>query len=214
VVDAKGNLILADQQMMLYAKDVLKLIPGAKIIYDAMSSNTLAADIIKNGGKPILTNAKHAHSNRTWRKEGAELAGEMTGNFYFKDRWFGFDDALYSAARLLEIVSHKDAPTTDVFAELPSREHNEYYTIPMSAEDAVKFVTKLAEVAIFPEGKVTSIDCLRVDFKDGLGVAVPSQLTAAVEFRFEADNEEALARIKNGFKQFMVVSKPGMKIPF
>ena len=214
VVDCKGNVIWPDKQMMLYAKDVLKLIPGAKIIYDPMCSNQLTDEISKYGGQPIMIKTGHTFLRQAMKREGANLAGEMSGHILFNDRWFGFDDAIYTAARMVEILSADARASSAVFADLPTREHDLNYTLPMTAIDAVKFIARLAELAIFPEGKITCMDCLRVDFADGWGIARPSKSMPGVVLRFEADNKEALIRIRDGFKQYMTDAKPGMKIPF
>ena len=120
LVDNKGNVIWADRQMILYSRDVLSRKPGAKIIFDVKCSSLLPKDISEHGGEPIMSRTGHSFIKNKLKETDAELGGEMSGHIFFKDRWYGFDDALYTAARLLEIISKTDKTCAEIFAELPS----------------------------------------------------------------------------------------------
>ncbi|MBL1260861.1 MAG: phosphomannomutase/phosphoglucomutase [Thiotrichaceae bacterium] len=214
VVDSSGHIIWPDRQMMLYAADVLSRNPGAKIIYDIKCSNHLGKVIEQHGGKPLMWKTGHSLIKAKMKETGALLAGEMSGHIFFKERWYGFDDGIYTGARLLEILTHSDAVPKDLFATLPESYSTPELQVKMVEGEHHAFIKRfLAEVS-FDDGEVTTIDGMRVDFGDGWGLVRASNTTPCLVIRFEADNEEALRRIQGMFKAAMLKIAPDLVIPF
>ncbi len=214
VVDGEGNIIWPDRQMMLFAADVLSRHPGADIIYDVKCSKHLASEIVKYGGRPVMWKTGHSLIKAKIRETGAQLAGEMSGHIFFKDRWFGFDDAIYSAARLLEILSADSRSAAEVFAALPNSVNTPELNVMLMEGENFTFIEKLLSHANFQDGKITTIDGLRVDFSHGWGLVRASNTTPSLVLRFEADNEQALQEIQGKFKKTMLEIEPEMSLPF
>lgn len=214
VVTPLGKVIWADRQMMLYARDVLSRNPGAEIIYDIKCTTNLAKIIEHAGGKPIMWKTGHSLVKAKLKETGALLAGEMSGHIFFKERWYGFDDALYTAARLLEILSKEDRPVDDVFNELPDNINTPELNIKTAEGENHPLVDKLVAKAHFPNAAVTTIDGLRVDYEDGFGLVRASNTTPCLVLRFEAENETALKRIQNDFRDLILSQAPDVEIPF
>ena len=214
VVTAEGAIIWPDRQMMLYAADVLSRNPGATIIYDVKCTRNLATAISQHGGTPLMWKTGHSLIKAKMRETGALLAGEMSGHIFFKERWFGFDDALYTAARLLEILSHDARAPSAVFAELPETVNTPELKLEMQEGEHFKLMERLQKSAHFPGAKLTTIDGIRADFADGWGLARPSNTTPTVVIRFEAENKEALARIQKQFRDLILSLDPTLTLPF
>ncbi len=214
VVDSNGKIIWPDRQMMLFAKDVLAGKPGAEIIYDVKCSRHLADQITKYGGRPTMWKTGHSLMKAKLKETAAKLAGEMSGHIFFNDRWFGFDDALYSAARLIEILSRDTRSSAEVFADFPDSINTPELNVALEEGENVKFMKSLIASAKFGNGKITDIDGLRVDFPDGWGLVRASNTTPSLVIRFEADTEAALHRIQEQFKQPMKKIKPDIALPF
>jgi phosphomannomutase / phosphoglucomutase len=214
VVTASGNVIWADRQMMLYAQDVLSRNPGAEIIYDVKCTTNLHKVIEAAGGKATMWKTGHSFVKAKLKESGAQLAGEMSGHIFFKERWYGFDDATYTAARLLEILS-KDSRNADaIFNALPDSINTPELQLSTAEGENHPLVDKLVAAANFPNAKVTTIDGLRVDFEDGFGLVRASNTTPCLVFRFEATNEAALSRIQTDFRQLLAAQAPEAKPPF
>ncbi|MCF6202524.1 MAG: phosphomannomutase/phosphoglucomutase [Methylococcaceae bacterium] len=214
VVDSKGNIIWPDRQMMLFAKDVLTLKPGSEIIYDVKCSRHLGEQIIKNGGRPLMCKTGHSFMKAKIKETGAALAGEMSGHIFFNDRWFGFDDALYAASRLIEILSADTRNSADVFADFPDSINTPEILIELSEEESLHIMDKIFAEQKFSGGKIIKIDGMRVEFTDGWGLVRTSNSLPALTLRFEADNTEALQRIQSKFKALLVKVKPDIALPF
>ncbi len=214
VVDSSGKIIWPDRQMMLFAKDVLSGKPGAEIIYDVKCSRHLAEQISKHGGTPTMWKTGHSLMKAKLKETGAKLAGEMSGHIFFNDRWFGFDDALYSAARLIEILSKDSRSSAEVFADFPDSINTPELNVALNEGENFSFIEKLTAAAKFSDAKIITIDGLRVDFQDGWGLVRASNTTPSLVLRFEADNESALRRIQEQFKQLMTKIKPDIVLPF
>ena len=214
VVTAEGAIIWPDRQMMLYAADVLSRNPGATIIYDVKCTRNLATAISQHGGAPLMWKTGHSLIKAKMRETGALLAGEMSGHIFFKERWFGFDDALYTAARLLEILSHDARAPSAVFAELPETVNTPELKLEMQEGEHFKLMERLQKSAHFPGAKLTTIDGIRADFADGWGLARPSNTTPTVVIRFEADNQTSLERIQKQFRDLMLSLDPTLTLPF
>lgn len=215
VIDDKGEVLWADRQMMLYARDVLSRKPGAKVIFDVKSSRNLASVIEEAGGEAIMWKTGHSFIKNKMADTGAELAGEMSGHIFFKERWYGFDDALYSAARLLEIIANQKLSSSELFATLPNSLSTPEINIHFEEDGAQhEFMKKFTSVVDFPNAKITTIDGIRADYKNGWGLVRASNTTPSLVIRFEADNEDVIENIKNDFRQQMLKTDSAIKLPF
>jgi phosphomannomutase/phosphoglucomutase len=214
IVTPEGKVIWADRQMMLYARDVLSRNPGAKIIFDVKCTTNLPKVIAEAGGEPIMWKTGHSFVKAKLKETGGLLAGEMSGHIFFKERWYGFDDALYTAARLLEILAKDTRPVDEIFNELPDNVNTPELKLNTAEGEQHTLVKKLVEHANFPDGKLTTIDGLRVDFADGFGLARASNTTPCVVIRFEASNQNALTRIQDQFRALIKSQAPDAVLPF
>ncbi|MEQ1600883.1 MAG: phosphomannomutase/phosphoglucomutase [Methylophilaceae bacterium] len=214
VVTKDGSIIYPDRQLMLFAEDVLKREPGATIIFDVKSTRNLTPWIAARGGKPLLWKTGHSLVKAKMKETGAALAGEMSGHTFFKERWYGFDDGLYSGARLLEILSRFDNPSA-VLNSLPDSVSTPEQHIQMQEGEPHTLIAHLQATAKF-EGatEVITIDGLRVEYADGFGLMRPSNTTPVVVLRFEADSEVALQRIQAQFKALILAAAPQVNLPF
>ncbi len=214
VVDSAGNIIWPDRQMMLFAKDVLTLKPGAEIIYDVKCSRHLGEQIVKNGGRPLMCKTGHSFMKAKIKETGAALAGEMSGHIFFNDRWFGFDDALYAASRLIEILSADTRNSAEVFTDFPNSINTPEIIINLSEQESLEIMGKLFAEQNFKDGKIIKTDGMRVEFTDGWGLVRTSNSLPALTLRFEADSTEALQRIQSQFKALLVKVKPDIALSF
>ena len=214
VVTPTGNVIWADRQMMLYAQDVLSRNPGAEIVYDIKCTTNLHKIIEQAGGKATMWKTGHSFIKAKLKESGALLAGEMSGHIFFKERWYGFDDATYTAARLLEILAKDGRPADEIFNALPDNINTPELNLTTAEGENHPLVDKLVAAADFPGAKITTIDGLRVDFEDGFGLVRASNTTPCLVFRFEATNEEALQRIQDDFRKLVASQAPGAELPF
>lgn len=215
VVDATGKVIWPDRQMMLFSEDILERHPGATIIYDVKCSRHLGEYIKNHGGKPIMWKTGHSLVKAKMRETNALLAGEMSGHIFFKERWYGFDDALYSASRLLEILSRKKESPLQIFESLPDSINTPELTLLFDDENKQRqFMQFFLETAQFSEAEISTIDGIRVDFSDGWGLVRPSNTTPSLVIRFEAETDLALNRIKDVFRAQLLEVDPDIKLPF
>jgi len=214
VVAADGRVIWPDRVLMLYAMDILERNPGGQIIYDVKCTRHLDALIREHGGEPLMWKTGHSFIKAKIRQTGALLAGEMSGHIFIKERWYGFDDALYAAARLLEVLGKDDRSSTEVFAELPDSVNTPELNIEMREGEPPVFIDKLLENAHFEGASVSTIDGLRADYEDGWGLVRASNTTPVLVLRFEADNDAALKRIMADFRRVMLQVNPALSMPF
>ena len=214
VVDSDGNIIWPDRQMMLYAIDVLSRQAGADIIYDVKCTRNLAKVIAKHGGKPVMAKTGHSLIKAKMKQIDAELAGEMSGHIFFKERWFGFDDALYTASRLLEIVTAEFRPTAEIFADLPDSVSTPELNISLQEGENIAFIEQLQSQSQFEDANIITIDGMRVEFQDGWGLVRASNTTPSLVLRFEADDEQSLERIKQVFREQMLIINAELNLPF
>jgi phosphomannomutase/phosphoglucomutase len=214
VVTKDGSIIFPDRQLMLFAQDVLSRNPGAEIIYDVKCSRHVASYVRAHGGRPTMCRTGHSLVKAKLKETGAPLAGEMSGHVFFKERWYGFDDGLYTGARLLEILSRVADPQALLHA-LPDSPTTPELQLKTAEGENVRLVDELRRTARF-EGatEVITIDGVRVEYPDGFGLARPSNTTPVVVIRFEADTNEALARIQDDFRRAILAVKPGAELPF
>ena len=214
VVTKRGKIIYPDRQLMLFAADVLERNPGAEIIFDVKSTRNLFRWIRERGGKPTMCKTGHSFIKKKLQETGAPLAGEMSGHMFFKERWYGFDDALYAGARLLEILSRHEN-VSSVLERLPDAVSTPELHVKTAEGENYTLIDKLKETARFDGAEeLITIDGLRVEYTDGFGLARPSNTTPLVVLRFEADNEAALKRIQEDFRRALTVVKAGIQLPF
>lgn len=213
VVTKDGEIIYPDRQLMLFAADVLSRVPGGQIIYDVKCTRNLAPWIRQHGGEPVMWNTGHALVKAKLKETGAPLAGEMSGHMFFKERWYGFDDGLYTGVRLLEILS-RSPDANAVLKALPDAISTPELNIKMAEGEPVALVEKLKTATFAGEVERITIDGLRVEFADGFGLARSSNTTPVVVLRFEADSVEAIARIQGEFRRALEAARPGIALPF
>ncbi len=214
VVTKDGEIIFPDRQLMLLAKDVLSRNPGAEIIYDVKSTRLLAPWIERHGGKPTIWKTGHSLIKAKLKETGALLAGEMSGHTFFKERWYGFDDALYGGARLLEVLS-KEHDANRALKSLPNAPSTPELHWKLEEGEPHALVAKLQASKPFPGAeRVLTIDGVRVEYADGFGLARASNTTPVIVIRFEADNLAALERIKRDFRAALQPLKPNAPLPY
>lgn len=214
VVTPKGEIIWADRLMMLYARDLLSRTPGADIIFDIKCSRELAKTISANGGRPLMWRTGHSLIKAKMKETGAPLAGEMSGHIFFADRWYGFDDGAYAAARLLEILSLESGDADQTFSQLKTGKTTPEIQIPSTDKEKFILVEKLQAQAEAFGGSATTIDGLRVDFEDGWGLLRASNTTAILVARFEGRDDAALKRISSLFREQLLAIDPTLQLSF
>ena len=213
VVTASGDIIWPDKLMMLFAQDILGRNPGADIIYDVKCSRHLNSLISENGGRPIMWKTGHSHIKSKLKSTGALLGGEFSGHICFGERWYGFDDAIYSAARLLEIIAAEGKTVEELFAAFPATISTPEIKVPTTDSEKFKIIERLAAEADFGDGTITDIDGLRVDYPDGWGLIRASNTSPVLTLRFEADAQSGLDRIRDLFQDQLSALDPSLKIP-
>lgn len=213
VVTNHGDIIWPDRQLILFAEEVLANHPGATIIYDVKCTYHLAFMIRKYGGNPLMWKTGHSFIKSKLAETNAKLAGEMSGHLFFNDRWYGFDDALYAGARLLNIVANESRSVSELFNDIPDSVNTPELKIHVTDDEKFLLMQRLIESAQF-DADVITIDGLRVNFADGWGLVRPSNTTPCLVLRFEADNHSVLKRIQDHFRQLLLTVKPELLLPF
>ena len=210
VVREKGEIIYPDMQMILFSQQVLKRKQGSKIVYDVKCSKLLPESITKNGGVPIISKTGHSFIKNKIRQVSAALGGEMSGHIFFNDRWPGFDDAIYSGARMLEIISIQEEGV-DLFDSLPQLTSTPEINIETEDEKKFGYVEEFKSLMNFPEADVLDIDGVRVEFDYGWGLLRASNTSPVLVLRFEAINEDNLEKIKEKFRNVLGKIDPQLK---
>ncbi|ACV27629.1 phosphomannomutase/phosphoglucomutase [Kangiella koreensis] len=214
VIDNQGNVIWTDRLMMLFAMDVLSRKNGAEIIYDVKCTRHLPEIIKKHGGHPIIWKTGHSLMKAKMQETGAQLGGEGSGHIYFKERWYGFDDALYAAARLLEILGKDPRSLAEVFEPLPQSLETEEINVPVADKIKFKLIEVLIKKAQFGEGRISTIDGIRVEYPDRWLLARASNTTPSIVVKFEADSSDALEQVKTLLREQLLAIAPKLKINF
>jgi phosphomannomutase/phosphoglucomutase len=215
VVTRKGDIIWPDRLLMLFAKSLLAHHPGAKIIYDVKCTSHLATLIKEYGGEPIMWKTGHSLIKAKLAETQALLAGEMSGHIFFRDRWYGFDDAIYAGARLLEILAHENDDMDALFDKIPDSVNTPELKILVQDENKFRLMDRLIASANFNTAQqVMTIDGLRVNFADGWGLIRPSNTTPCLVMRFEANSQKVLEKIQDMFREFILAVEPGLVLPF
>ncbi len=216
VVTRTGEIVYPDRLLMLFAMDVLSRNPGATIIYDVKCTGRLQPLILQHGGSPIMWRTGHSLIKAKMRETSAQLAGEMSGHFFFSERWYGFDDGIYSAARLLEILAGDlEGRTADeILATLPKGVSTPELKIELREGEHYRFIEAFKAKSSFDGARLTTIDGVRADWSDGWGLVRASNTTPVLVLRFEADNEPALKRIQNTFREQLLAVDKSLSLPF
>ena len=214
VVTSTGEIIYSDRLMMLFTTDVLSRVPGSTIIYDVKCTGHLHHVIEEAGGKGMMYKTGHSLIKNKMREVNAPFAGEMSGHFFFKERWYGFDCGIYSACRLLEILAADERDPAEVLSSLPNSISTPELKLHMQEGENHAFVAEMQEKARFSDARITTIDGVRADFADGWGLVRASNTTPILVLRFEGDTEESLQRIKDVFRQQMLAINNELKMPF
>lgn len=214
VVTRSGEIIFPDRLLMLFARDVLSRAPGATIIYDVKCTGHLAGQILRNGGSPVMWKTGHSLIKAKMRETEAELAGEMSGHFFFRERWYGFDDGIYAAARLLEIIAADERPAQEIFDDLPKGASTPELKVEMKEGEHYAFISRFVAEASFEGARISTIDGVRADWPDGWGLVRSSNTTPSLVLRFDADDEEALKRIQEIFREQLLAVDPRLNLPF
>src|SRR5690606_38279144 len=214
VVTKSGQIIWPDRQLILYAQDVLSRQPGATIIFDVKCSRHVARAIEAAGGTPLMGQTGHSLIKAKLAETGAPLAGEMSGHIFFKERWYGFDDGLYTGARLLEILSTHEDPSA-VLESLPQDISTPELKLEMQEGEPHALIKRLQKEGRFPQAaSLNTIDGVRAEYADGFGLARASNTTPVIVLRFEGDTSQALERIQSEFRQALSSLAPGIALPF
>lgn len=214
VVTAEGKVIWPDRLMMLFAKEVASRHPGKPIIFDVKCSRFLPLAIAEAGGVPLMWKTGHSLIKAKIKETGAVLAGEMSGHIFFADRWYGFDDGVYSACRLLELLSRETVSPTEVFNRLPDSVNTPELQVQVEEGQQHRIIERLQKAMKIPGAVIHTLDGVRAEFEDGWGLARASNTTPVIVLRFEADDEAGLERIQNSFRESLLQVAPGLKLPF
>jgi phosphomannomutase/phosphoglucomutase len=214
IVTNEGEIICPDRLLLLFAKDILQRHKNAEIIFDVKCSRHLTSFINQNGGKPIMWKTGHSLIKAKMQETGALLAGEMSGHIFFKERWYGFDDGIYAAARLLEIFAAQRRTSNDLFNTLPDSINTPELKLAVSDEKKWTLLELLKKHAFFINADINVIDGIRVDYEDGWGLIRVSNTTPNLILRFEADSYAGLERIQKIFRQQLLNIDGDLKLPF
>ncbi len=213
VITSSGHIIWPDRLMMLFAKDILSRHPGGKIVFDVKCSYHLPAIIEAHHGVPIMCPTGHSLVKSKMKAVDALIAGELSGHIFFKENWFGFDDGLYSACRLLDILAKQSLSLDALFADIPDSVNTPEIKISLADDQKFAFVEHLKQAGQFGQAKIIDIDGIRVEFEDGWGLLRASNTTPCLVARFEANNAEALKRIQFLFKEQLNTVNKSFKTP-
>ncbi|WP_424484115.1 phosphomannomutase/phosphoglucomutase [Pseudomonas sp.] len=214
VVTNTGTIVYPDRLLMLFAKDVVSRNPGADIIFDVKCTRRLTPLISGYGGRPVMWKTGHSLIKKKMKETGALLAGEMSGHIFFKERWFGFDDGIYAAARLLEILSQDRRDAEHVFSAFPNDISTPEINIEVTEQSKFSIIERLQRDGVWGEGNITNLDGVRVDYPKGWGLVRASNTTPVLVLRFEAETEQELERIKEVFRAQLYSVVPDLDLPF
>ena len=214
IVTADGEMIYPDRAMILFARDLLERDPGATVIYDVKCSGHLPQAIEEAGGKPLMWKTGHSLVKAKMKEVGAPLAGEMSGHFFFGEPWYGFDDAIYAAAKLLQILADMPGTPTEILNGLPNSVSTPELKVQMQEGETFRFIQAFREQSDFTDGEVSNIDGVRVDWPYGWGLVRSSNTTPVLVLRFDADSAENLEKIKDTFRRQMLAVDDSLDLPF
>lgn len=213
-VTPKGQIIWPDRLLMLFAKDIVSRNPGADVIFDVKCTRELNSLVSSYGGRPIMWKTGHSNMKSKMQETGALIGGELSGHIFIKDRWYGFDDGMYAAARLLEIMTLRDQDIDSLFESFPMLPATPEIKIAVAEEDKFSIIEQLIQSGDFQNGKPITIDGLRVDFPKGWGLVRASNTSAALTLRFEAETDGVLEQLQQLFKRELLKVDDSLNIPF
>ena len=214
VVDGQGVPVRPEHLLMKLAADILQRNPGSDVVYDVKSSRHLAGFILAQGGRPVMWRSGHTRMKEKMRETGALVGGEYAGHFYIRERWSGSDDAVYVAARLLEVFADDGRPVQAQVEELPHGVDTPEYQLPLAEGESARLMQAIVAQASFPEARLVDLDGLRVEFPDAWGLVRASNTLPSLTFRFEADTPEALEQVMQRFRDLLGQVAPGKTLPF
>ncbi|MDP2126678.1 MAG: phosphomannomutase/phosphoglucomutase [Pseudohongiella sp.] len=203
MVTNEGHVIDTDRLLMLFVRDILPKYKQPRAVYDVKCSNLLAGEISRYGGQPVMSRSGHSFMKQTMQETGAVVGGEFSAHIFIKDRWFGYDDGIYVAARFLEILASSDQTAEQMLRSLPRSIVTPELRIEVSDEHKFKLMERLLKLVDFPAATVNCLDGIRADFRDGWGLIRASNTTPALLLRFEADNSQSLIGIQDAFRRLL-----------
>ena len=217
VVDGTGEIIWPDRFMMLYAEEILARRPGATFVHDVKCTRHLGAFIAGRGGRVVMGRTGHSYIKKMLKECGAALAGEMSGHLFFSDRWYGFDDALYAAARLLEILATSPESPTERFSALPKGIATPEIRVEMREGESEPFMERLVrampDAPGFAGARLDTLDGVRAELADGWALVRSSNTSPSLTLRLEADSEAALERIAGNVRSLLTRLDPDLVVP-
>lgn len=199
-VDEHGAILWPDRLLMLFARDIVGRNPGTDVLFDVKCSRHLSSVVAEYGGRPVMGRTGHSHLKARMKETGALLGGEFSGHICFGERWYGFDDGLYSAARLVEVVGGEPGSVSEIFAGFPDAVSTPELKVATTEEAKFAIMDRLTASDAFADADITGIDGLRIDFPDGWGLVRASNTGPVLTLRFEADDRAALERIAQRFR--------------
>lgn len=214
IVTNQGEVIWPDRQLILFAQSILAKQPNAKIIYDVKCTHYLDKIIRALGGDPVMWKTGHSLIKKKLLETQAAMAGEMSGHIFFNDRWYGFDDAMYAGARLLEILAESEVDSSTLFSQIPDSVNTPELKIYVSDKEKFALMQDIVAQAKFSDAEINTIDGLRVNFADGWGLIRPSNTTPCLVLRFEAETESSLARVQQLFRDLILSVKSDLVLSF
>ncbi|TFH75589.1 phosphomannomutase/phosphoglucomutase [Gammaproteobacteria bacterium LSUCC0112] len=195
-----GNVIDTDRLMMLFVRDIVPRYPQPNVVFDVKCSHLLAGEITANGGRAVMSRSGHSFMKQQMQESGAVLGGEFSAHIFIKDRWYGYDDGLYVAARFLEILANGNSTSEQLLLSLPGSIVTPELRIEVSEERKFELMERLVRLVDFPLATVNCLDGIRADFKDGWGLIRASNTTPALLLRFEAVSRQSLQHIQDAFR--------------
>mgnify|MGYP001826248225 FL=1 len=214
VIDNEGNYTKPEHVLMLLAADILLRNPGSDVVYDVKSSRNLSAFVLSNGGRPVMWCSGHSRMKDKMLETDALLGGEFSGHYFIRDAWSGADDAVYVAARLLEVLANSPRPLSEVVSALPSSPDTPELLLPLQEGEQGQLMQQIEGKAQFKDARVIKLDGLRVEYPQAWGLVRLSNTTPSLTFRFEADDAAALEDIQQKFRDLLNRVAPGRALPF
>jgi len=214
LVDEQGRVVYPDHLLMVLAGDIIRRNPGADVVYDVASTAQLPEFILSNGGRPIMWRTGHAEIRSKLRESHGLLGGELSGHIYINDRWYGFDDGIYTMARLLELFSLDAVPVSEIFRPYAKTRATPLLILETPPGKAEQVVDRMKREGDFGDADIIDLDGLRVEFERAWGLVRASSTRPALVFRFEAVDDEALAEVQQAFRNLLRQVAPELQPPF
>jgi len=214
VVTSSGRIVRSDVLLMIFAQDVVSRNPGADVVFDVKCSRNLTQLITRHGGRPVLWKTGHAYMKEKMVETGALLGGEFSGHMFFGERWFGFDDGMYAAGRLAEILSTQGDSLDTIIDAFPATVNTPEILIPVAEQDKMPLMDRIIRGTDFSSGKVNTMDGIRVDFAEGWGLVRASNTNSMLTARFEAESEAALEVIMGEFREQIALVDSSIQLNF